>query len=146
MYLDAAPLPQPLEGNAGIDLPAYGEKVVVPNEITTIGTGVAVAIPDGYCGLVLGRSGNGFKRDFTVFHIGLIDSSYRGEIFVRVINKGFRDLEIKHGDLFAQLLIIPAPRIVLQQSTDLSFTVRGEKGLGSSGILRTLFDDNAGSL
>ena len=146
LYLDAIPLTQPLEGNAGIDLPAYGDHSLVPNEIRTIGTGIAVSIPPGYCGLILGRSGNAFRRDFYVRHIGLIDSNYRGEIFVRVENKHFTDAQIPHGTLFAQLLIIPVPTRVLNQVDNLDVTERGEKGLGSSGVLANIFLTNNGSI
>lgn len=105
------------------------------NNHAIIDTGVRVAIPYGYLGLVTLRSGIGFKRGFTS-HIGIIDSDYRGEIKVKVFwnspdGKVF-DI-IDEGERFAQLTIIPIPEVTPVEVDYLNDTERGEGGFGSTG-------------
>lgn len=96
-------------------------------------TGFAMAIPLGYCGLVLGRSGLAFKHGVVAFHIGLIDSDYRGEIAVSLINHGTAHFTIEHGDRIAQLVIAPVSLASCAEG-DLDDTARGAGGFGSTGV------------
>jgi dUTP pyrophosphatase len=99
-----------------------------------IKTGIALAIPEGMVGLVCPRSGLALNHGITVLNSpGVIDSDYRGELMVILMNHGSAGFNISIGDRIAQLLITPVMRAVLHDGDDLSETERGSGGFGSTG-------------
>ncbi len=97
-------------------------------------TGLRVAIPAGYAGLVMPRSGLALRSGVTVLNApGLIDSGYRGEIGVLLVNHGARTVVIQHGERIAQLVIQPVARAQLVEVRELPESRRGEGGFGSTG-------------
>jgi dUTP pyrophosphatase len=97
-------------------------------------TGLAVAIPDGYAGLVLPRSGHAARHGVGVVNSpGLVDSGYRGEISVILVNHGSEPVSFERGERIAQLMITPVPTVELVEVAMLDETARGEGGFGSSG-------------
>lgn len=127
------------DGSAGVDLINNGETVVIaPNGGTAVlGTGVHVEIPVGYWGLLAARSSLGFKSTTLLTNsIGVIDSTYRGEIKARLINLGTEPVTIERGERFCQLIITNCYLgnwHSVDKLDDLSETVRGQGGFGSSG-------------
>lgn len=124
------------EGAAGIDLPAdiEGPVLLSSGARHDFSTGVSVAIPPGYVGLVFARSGLGIRHGVSPRNgVGVIDSDYRGEIIVGLDNRGPNLVEIKPGDRIAQLVIVPAPRFRIEIVDSLDETERGAGGLGSTG-------------
>ena len=127
------------DGSAGVDLINNGETVVIePNGGTAVlGTGVHVEIPVGYWGLLAARSSLGFKSTTLLTNsIGVIDSTYRGEIKARLINLGTEPVTIERGERFCQLIITNCYLgnwNSVDKLDDLSETVRGQDGFGSSG-------------
>lgn len=126
-------------GAVGMDLRAAvpeGERFwIQPGEAHKIPTGLCVAIPEHYAGLVLSRSGLAADHQVAVTNSpGLIDPDFRGEFFVLLENRGPQSVVYRRGDRLAQLLVVPAPRIVLQVVDDLGPTDRGIAGLGSTGV------------
>jgi dUTP pyrophosphatase len=123
------------EGDAGYDLYALEAATIGPGERASVGTGIAVAIPDGWAGLVLPRSGLAARHGITLPNApGLIDSGYRGEVRVLLLNTDAREpFEVAPGDRIAQLLLVrhEAPELIEVNSLD--ETVRGAGGFGSSG-------------
>lgn len=134
---DTAKIPtKGTDGAAAYDLYSDGEPVKLgPISTYAISTGISIAIPKGYCGLVLPRSGLSLKSPLRIANApGLIDSDYRGEVKIIVDNlaqQGFWD--IQPGTRIAQLLIMPYPEIRFQETDDLGSTDRGENGFGSTG-------------
>jgi dUTP pyrophosphatase len=122
-------------GDAGLDLHALEAAELKPGERMTVGTGLAVAIPDGYAGLVLPRSGLAARHGIALVNApGLIDAGYRGEIQVLLLNTDrSRAWSLQAGDRIAQLVIsavaLPSPELV----DELDATARGHGGFGSSG-------------
>lgn len=127
------------DGSAGVDLINNGETVVIePNGGTAVlGTGVHVEIPVGYWGLLAARSSLGFKSTTLLTNsIGVIDSTYRGEIKARLVNLGDTPVTIERGERFCQLIITNCYLgnwHSVEKLDDLSETVRGQGGFGSSG-------------
>lgn len=127
------------DGSAGVDLINNGETVVIePNGGTAVlSTGVHVEIPVGYWGLLAARSSLGFKSTTLLTNsIGVIDSTYRGEIKARLINLGDTPVTIERGERFCQLIITNCYLgnwHSVEKLDDLSETVRGQGGFGSSG-------------
>ena len=119
------------EQAAGLYLYADGNFVVKAGTHAIIPTGVAVAIPDGYCGQVWPRSGVSVRYGVDVL-AGVIDSDYTGEIKV-VLQAGAHDFEISHGDRVAQLLIVPVSMMQCLEVDNLDDTARGDCGFGSTG-------------
>ena len=119
------------EQAAGLDLYADGNFVVKAGTHAIIPTGVAVAIPDGYCGQVWPRSGVSVRYGVDVL-AGVIDSDYTGEIKV-VLQAGANDFEIGQGDRIAQLLIVPVSMLQCVEVNSLDDTERGACGFGSTG-------------
>lgn len=124
------------EGDAGMDLRAMETVTLQPFERRLVATGLAIAIPDGYAGLVLPRSGLAIKKGLTVANTpGLIDAHYRGELKVIAINVDPNDpVTIEAGDRIAQLVIQRIPEVQLVEVDELDDTDRGEGGFGSSGV------------
>jgi dUTP pyrophosphatase len=123
------------EGDAGLDLPSRIDFVLEPGERATIPTGIAVAIPRGYAGFVLIRSGLAARHGIQCVNSpGLIDAGYRGEIAVIMLNTDKREpFHIKRGDRIAQLVIQKVEEANLILADALDETTRGEGGLGSTG-------------
>ncbi len=121
-------------GDAAVDLHSRVDFVLEPGGRQAVPTGVAVAIPDGYGGLVLPRSGHASKLGVGVVNgPGLIDPGYRGEISVLLINHGEDSVRFARGDRIAQLAVVEMPTIEWVESESLSETTRGTGGFGSSG-------------
>ncbi|MFN2591118.1 MAG: dUTP diphosphatase [Actinomycetota bacterium] len=122
-------------GDAAMDLSSMIDVQVGPGERAMVPTGVAIAIPEGYAGLVLPRSGLASKRGLTLANApGLIDSGYRGEVTCAVVNLDReRAVSIHVGDRIAQLLIVSVPVIEPGWAEDLPPSDRGEGGFGSTG-------------
>jgi len=123
------------DGDAGFDLYAVEPAVIGPGERGSVGTGIAVAIPDGWAGLVLPRSGLAAKHGITLPNApGLIDAGYRGEVRVLLLNTDASEsFEIAAGDRIAQLLLVRHEAPELEEVASLEETVRGAGGFGSSG-------------
>ncbi|HKS42780.1 MAG TPA: dUTP diphosphatase [Blastocatellia bacterium] len=123
------------EGDAGLDLPSRIDFTLEPGERATIPTGIAVAIPRGYAGFVLIRSGLAARHGISCVNSpGLIDAGYRGEIAVIMINTDKREpLHIHRGDRIAQLVIQKVEETTLLRVKELDETTRGEGGFGSTG-------------
>jgi len=124
------------EGDAGLDLYAAEDRILQPFERALIGTGVAVAIPDGHAGFVQPRSGLAIRKGLSFVNTpGLIDAHYRGEIKLVAVNLDpANPLEIARGEKIAQLVIQRVEHALLQEVADLDSTVRGEHGFGSTGV------------
>ena len=122
-------------GDAGFDLYAAESATLPPGARASVGTGIALAIPDGLAGLVLPRSGLAARHGITLVNApGLIDSGYRGEVRVLLLNTDREEaFEVTIGDRIAQLLLVrfeaPAP----EEAASLDETARGSGGFGSSG-------------
>jgi len=123
-------------GDAGLDLRAAEDAVLQPFERKTVSCGIAAAIPEGYAGFLLPRSGLAAKHGISIVNApGLIDCNYRGEIKAILVNLDAHEpFEIAHGDRIAQLVIMATPPVILEEANELSETVRGEGGFGSSGV------------
>lgn len=125
------------DGAAGIDLSANIDKDVVmkPGQIKIIGTGVMVEIPAGYEFQIRPRSGLAGKHGITVLNSpGTIDSDFRGEIKVLLVNLGSETYTIKRGDRIAQMVLAKVERAVFKIADELSDTDRGTGELGSTGV------------
>jgi dUTP pyrophosphatase len=121
-------------GDAGFDLVTSEDVVLEAGERRIVPTGLAVAIPPGFAGLVLARSGHAARHGVGVVNApGLIDSGYRGEIKAILINHGSEAVSFERGERIAQLLITPVPTVELIEVPDLDETPRGTAGFGSSG-------------
>jgi dUTP diphosphatase len=134
---DKATLPTRAHDNdAGLDLYAAEAARIVPGARVTIGTGLAVAIPDGLAGLVLPRSGLALKHGVTLVNSpGLIDPGYRGEVRVVLLNTDQTiAFQVKPGDRIAQLLLVPIATASPMQADALDETARSGGGFGSSGF------------
>lgn len=121
---------------AGADVYAClgAEIVIEPGETTMIGTGIALAIPDGFAGLICARSGLAVKKGLAPANkVGVIDSDYRGELIVALHNHGREAVAVSHGDRIAQLLITPVARADFAEVRALDDTDRGGGGFGSTG-------------
>lgn len=122
-------------GDAGLDLYACEPAHIGPGERWSVGTGVAVEIPDGHAGLVLPRSGLAKKNGIALVNSpGLIDAGYRGEIRVLLLNTDPAELfRVAAGDRIAQLVITPITLAEPVERVALAESARGEGGFGSSG-------------
>ncbi|MGF1665448.1 MAG: dUTP diphosphatase [Acidimicrobiia bacterium] len=120
--------------DAGHDLCTIESVSIAPGERASVGTGLAIAIPVGCAGLVLPRSGHAARHGITVVNApGLIDSGYRGEVKVLLINHGTDHVVYAPGDRIAQLVIIDIPPVTFHEVDQLDHTDRGIGGFGSTG-------------
>lgn len=120
--------------SAGLDLYADTSCLLVNHVTKTVGTGIAVEIPEGYVGLLFVRSSLGKAGVALVNDVGVIDSDYRGEIKLAMIYSAtVGGHYVQQGDRIAQLVVVPAPLFELEEVEELSETARGEGGFGSTG-------------
>ena len=122
-------------GDAGLDLRSAVDIEVGPGERAMVPTGLAVAIPDGFAGLVLPRSGLASTHGLTMANApGLIDAGYRGEVICAVVNLDRHEpVKIARGDRIAQLVVVAVPNIDPVWVDELPSSTRGEGGFGSTG-------------
>jgi dUTP pyrophosphatase len=121
-------------GDAGMDLVAIDSYKNHDYKFIEYGTGIAVEIPEGYVGLVYPRSSISKTPHTLANSVGVIDSGYRGEIKLRMRYVDEReDMEYGFGDRVGQLIIVPYPKVELEEVEELSTTDRGEEGFGSTG-------------
>ena len=133
---DDLPLPAyATDGAAGMDVVSAEDRVLNPGDRAAVATGLALAIPDGYEVQVRPRSGLAIKHGITVANApGTIDSDYRGEMKVILINHGLEPYEIRRGDRIAQAVLCPVVRASWLEVHELDETARGEGGFGSTGF------------
>lgn len=130
------PLPRYARASdAGLDLHAAARVVIEPGARALVGTGLAIAIPPGFAGLVLPRSGLALRQGVTVLNApGLIDAGYRGEVRVLLINHDPRTaVVLERGERIAQLVVQAVEPVELVEVDELSATERGSGGFGSTG-------------
>jgi dUTP pyrophosphatase len=121
-------------GDAGLDLFARREVSLAPGEWDMIPTGVAVAIPDGFVGLVAPRSGLAAGYGISVLNgPGVVDAGYRGELRVILINQGAAAVTFRRGDRIAQMLVVPVAEVDFDVVDELPESLRGKGGFGSTG-------------
>lgn len=121
------------EDSAGWDLYATEDILLIPGATGVVGTGIAVQIPHGWCGLLTHRSSLGFRLD-TIASFGIVDADFRGEVKVKLFNLGESGVHIKKGDRFAQLVVVPVMCDPFYIVEDLEDTSRGSGGYGSTGV------------
>ena len=123
------------QGDAGLDLRAGHDATLEPGGRGLVGTGLAVAIPEGFAGLVLPRSGLALSQGLTVLNApGLVDAGYRGELKVLLVNHGDKSAVVRRGDRIAQLVIQRVERAELSEVSELPASERGAGGFGSTGV------------
>jgi len=123
-------------GSSGMDLVANNKKKIIinPSKTATISTGIAVAIPKNYEIQIRPRSGLAAKKGISVLNTpGTVDSDYRGEIKIILINLSKKPFVVKSGDRVAQMIVCPVARGKLKEVKNLPTTVRGKEGFGSTG-------------
>jgi len=123
-------------GDAGLDLAACDRVELPPGERVIIGTGLAIAIPDGYAGYVQPRSGLAAKHGITMVNTpGLVDSGYRGELRVVLLNTDVREtFVVEPGMRIAQLVVLELPEVEPVEVDELPASERGVRGFGSSAL------------
>ena len=123
-------------GSSGMDLMAYiKNKITInPGKIALVPTGIAVAIPENYEIQIRPRSGLAAKKGISVLNTpGTVDSDYRGEIKIILINLSKKSFVVKSGDRIAQMILCPVAKGKLKEVKNLPETIRGKKGFGSTG-------------
>jgi dUTP pyrophosphatase len=122
-------------GDAGLDLYALEQRELGPGERASIGTGISVQIPEGQAGLVLPRSGLAASHGIALVNApGLIDSGYRGEVRVLLLNTDrSKPFTVSSGDRIAQLLLVRVETPAVEEVAELALSERGDGGFGSSG-------------
>lgn len=149
MYPDVRLPEYATDGSACFDIRCYledeggsrsWERVLVENGDTVVfDTGLQFEIPQGFVMLIYSRSGHGFNNSVRLSNcVGIIDSDYRGELKIKLIgdfNNGDEPLLVKHGDRIAQAMVIPVHKVMFEDVEELSETVRGNKGFGSTGTV-----------
>ena len=122
------------EGDAGLDLAACDRVTLAPGDRAVVGTGLAVAIPDGYAGFVQPRSGLAARHGISVVNSpGLVDAGYRGELRVVLLNTDREHaFTVEPGMRIAQLVVLPVPAVAPVETDELPESERGVRGFGSS--------------
>jgi dUTP pyrophosphatase len=122
------------DGDAGLDLSACGRHELAPGARAVVPTGVAVAVPPGYAGFVQPRSGLAARHGITIVNTpGLVDSGYRGEVNVVLLNTDPAEtFVVEPGMRIAQLVVVPVPEVEPVEADELPNSERGERGMGSS--------------
>lgn len=122
------------QGSSGVDLRASEDYIIKPFERALVATGIKLAIPAGYEVQVRPRSGLALKHGIIIPNSpGTIDSDYRGEVRVILMNLGREDFIIKAGDRIAQMILAPVAKISWEECAELEETARGSGGFGSTG-------------
>jgi len=123
-------------GDAGVDLVARERVELRPGERATVGTGIAVAVPEGHAGFVQPRSGLAARHGISIVNTpGLIDSGYRGEVRVILLNTDAREpFVVEPGMRIAQLVVVPVAAVEIVEVDELPETGRGVRGFGSSTV------------
>jgi dUTP pyrophosphatase len=123
-------------GDAGLDLSACARVELAPRERALVPTGLAVAIPEGYAGFVQPRSGLAARHGISIVNTpGLVDSGYRGELLVNLVNTDEQEaFVVEPGMRIAQLVILPIPELELVEVDELPESERGVRGFGSSAV------------
>lgn len=123
-------------GDAGADLTSTESLSLAPGARATIGTGVSIALPDGYVAFVVPRSGLAARHGITIVNSpGTVDAGYRGEIRITMLNTDSENaFEITAGDRIAQLIVMPVSRARFIPVASLPGTQRGSGGFGSTGV------------
>lgn len=136
LHPDAAIPAAAYDGDAGLDLASVEEVELGPGERRTVSTGIAVAIPPGHAGFVQPRSGLASRHGISVVNSpGLIDSGYRGEIRVVLLNTDPAEtFRIAPGDRIAQLVVLALPQIRIAVTDELPGSERAHRGFGSSAV------------
>ncbi len=124
------------EGDAGMDLHAAEAIQLAPGHRALVSCGFAMELPEGHAAFILPRSGLSSKHGITVVNApGLIDSGYRGEVKVALVNLDpSQSYSIERGDRIAQMVIMPVPSVELLEAESLTDTERGAGGFGSTGL------------
>jgi dUTP pyrophosphatase len=123
------------DGDAGLDLVSSEDLRLEPGARAAVPTGLVIAVPDGWVGLVHPRSGLARRHGLTVANApGTIDAGYRGELQVLLVNLGSARVDIQRGDRIAQLLLQPVGRARVVEVEGFAATTRGSGGFGSTGI------------
>lgn len=124
-------------GSAGVDLRAAveGDLTLEPGQRLQVPTGLILELPDGFEGQVRPRSGLAIRHGVTLLNTpGTIDSDYRGEVKVILVNLGQKGYRLSRGDRIAQMVVAPVSQVVLTETDSLVSTDRGEGGFGSTGV------------
>ena len=131
---DAVAPTRAYDGDAGLDLASCEHVVLEPGRRETVGTGLAVAIPDGYAGFVQPRSGLASRHGITIVNApGLVDSGYRGEVRVVLLNTDASEpFVVEPGMRIAQLVVVPVASVEPVELEELPESERGVRGFGSS--------------
>ena len=134
LHADAVVPQRAYTGDAGLDLASCERVELDPGERALVGTGLAVAIPEGYAGFVQPRSGLAARHGLTVVNSpGLVDSGYRGELRVVLLNTDRTEpFVVERGMRIAQLVVLPIPELELVEVAELPSSERGVRGFGSS--------------
>jgi dUTP pyrophosphatase len=120
--------------DAGLDLHSRVDVTLGPSERALVPTGISLAIPAGYTGLVVPRSGLAARHGIGLVNSpGVVDAGYRGELQVALINHGAEPLTLRRGDRVAQLVVVPVSTVELVEVDELPASTRGEGGFGSTG-------------
>ena len=137
LRVDAA-LPLPAYArpdDAGLDLYAAEPVTLAPGARALVPTGIALAIPPGFAGFVLPRSGLALRHGVTLLNTpGLVDAGYRGEVKVLLVNHGDAPVSLSRGDRVAQLVVQRVERVALAPVAELPESARGTGGFGSTGV------------
>jgi dUTP pyrophosphatase len=130
------PLPQYARADdAGLDLYAAESVTLGPGARALVSTGIALAIPSGFAGFVLPRSGLALREGVTILNTpGLVDAGYRGEIKVLLVNHGDAPVTLQRGERVAQLVVQRVERVALTPVAELPASARGAGGFGSTGV------------
>jgi dUTP pyrophosphatase len=133
---DAVLPSQAYDGDAGLDLSACDRHELAPGARAVVPTGLAVAVPPGYAGFVQPRSGLAAKHGITIVNTpGLVDSGYRGEVNVVLLNTDPTEtFVVEPGMRIAQLVVVPVPGVEPVEAAELPPSERGERGFGSSRV------------
>ncbi len=131
------PLPRhAFPGDAGVDLVTTTDLDLAPGQRAIVGTGLALALPAGFAGFVVPRSGLAARSGLTVVNApGTVDAGYRGEVLVTLLNTdSAHPVRLNRGDRIAQLIVMPVPAVRFVEVSSLPGSARGSAGLGSTGV------------
>jgi len=122
------------KGSAGADLKVELDLVLNPNSQTVVNTGISLAIPEGFVGLIFPRSGLASRGITLANSVGVIDSDYRGEIKVALVNRSMEPVALNRGDRVAQIVFVRVTQFPFINTDSLDTTARGTGGFGSTGV------------